>query len=280
MHILRILLLILFIITSAVFGVNQYLSYKDRDKNAPIITANEEILHLNAKTTDDDLLKGIKAEDDRDGDVTSTLVISGKSNFIEEGVIRVDYSAFDSHNNIGTYSRKIIYEDYHSPRFKSSRPLVLRSESSYDFSFFEAEDVLCGDISYKIKIISDSYSSDSSEFPIQIEVTNDYGDVEKLNLNLDILSSSEYNLECPALSDYIIYVPIGKEVDLELYITGIRKGDRVLDFEDTNFTEEDIEINENIDYNSPGQYTAVFTLWLSYTRTTETKMIVIVTADF
>ena len=86
------------------------------------------------KAKDEDFLQGVKAEDDVDGDVTSTLSVAGKSNFIEEGVIRVDYAAFDSHNNIGTYSRKVIFDDYHSPRFASKAPLALRSESSYAFS--------------------------------------------------------------------------------------------------------------------------------------------------
>lgn len=281
MRILRVFLLILFIITSLVFGVDQYRSYKDQDKNAPIITASTEVLHLSVDSTDEDLLRGVKAQDDRDGDVTSSLVIAGKSNFIEEGVIRVDYAAFDSHNNVGTYSRRVFYKDYHSPRFSSKKPLTLRSESTQDFSFFHAEDVLSGDISNKIKIISDAYATtSSSEYPIEMEVTNNYGDVEKLKLVLDILTSSEYNLQRPALSEYIIYVPVGEEVDFEPYITGIRKGDKVLPFEDTVFTIEDVEIDDYIDYESPGKYTVEFSLTSSKTKTGIAKMIVIVTEDF
>ena len=150
----------------------------------------EETLHLSVKATDEDMLKGVTAHDDRDGDVSSSLLIAGKSNFIEDGVIRVDYAAFDSHNNVGTYSRRVVFDDYHSPRFSSKKPLVLHSESSYDFSFFHAEDVLSGDISYKIKILSDSYTAaSSSEYPIEIEVTNDYGDVEKLTAYLNGLNA-------------------------------------------------------------------------------------------
>lgn len=280
MRILRILLLILFIITTTVFGIDQYRSYKDRDRNAPIVTCREETLHLSVKATDENLLKGVSAEDDRDGDVTSTLVIAGKSNFIDEGVIRVDYAAFDSHNNVGTNSRKVIFDDYHSPRFFSKKPLLLRSESSYDLSFFQAEDVLDGDISNKIKILSEVYAADSSEYPIELEVTNSYGDVEKLNLAIDLLSSSEYNRQRPALSEYIIYVPVGAEVDLSSYLIGIYQGDKLLNFEDTNYGIEDIELSEDVDYDTPGQYTAVFSLWISYSKATETKMIVVVTEDF
>ena len=284
MRILRILLLILFVITSLFFGIDQYRSYKDRDKNAPIITAKEEILHLSTKSAEDDLLLGVYAEDDRDGDVSQSLVVAGKSNFIEEGLIRVDYAAFDSHNNIGSYSRKVIYDDYHSPRFSSKKPLVvLRSDSSYDMSFFRANDVLDGDISNKIKILTDSsrVTDSSSEYPVVIEVTNSYGDVEKLNLVLDVLTNSEYNRPYPALSEYIVYTPVGEELDLESYLIGIRQGNTVLDYEQTNYNRGNIEIEDNnIDYNIPGKYTVTYTLWRSYTSYTEAKMFIIVTEDF
>lgn len=281
MRILRSMLLILFIITSLVFGIDQYRSYKDRDKIAPAITITNDVLHLSVKSTDEDLLNGVTAEDDRDGNVTSSLVIAGKSNFIEEGVIRVDYAAFDSHNNIGTNSRRVIFDDYHSPRFSSKHPLILRSESTYDFSFFRADDVLSGDISNKVKILSDSYASaTSTEYPIELEVTNSYGDVEKLNLVLDVLSAKEYSNPRPALSDYIIYVPVGTEVDLESYLIGICQGDKTISFEESNYSKGYIEIENNIDYSVPGKYTVIFTLWRSYSSYTETKMIVIVTEDF
>ncbi|MBQ6478576.1 MAG: hypothetical protein IJI44_04315 [Erysipelotrichaceae bacterium] len=281
MRILRILLLILFLASSVFFGVDQYLSYRDQDKDAPIISCNEDVLHLSVKATDEDLLKGVSAQDERDGDVTKTLVVAGKSNFIEEGVIRVDYAAFDSHNNVGKYSRKVIYDDYHSPRFSSKKPLVLRSESTYDFSFLEAEDVLDGDISNKIKILSDAYTTASSaEYPVVLEVTNNHGDVEKLNVVMDVLTSSEYNRQYPALSDYILYLPVGGEVNYEEYIAGIRQGNRMLDFEDTDFTAEEIMISDYVDYFHEGTYHVVFSLPYSGKITTETKMVVIVTEDY
>ncbi len=281
MRILRLLLLIIFIITSVFFGVFQYRAYTDRDINKPEISSTEEELHLSVNSSIDDLLIGLTATDDVDGDVTKTLVVAGKSNFIEEGMIRVDYAAFDSHNNIGTYNRRVVYDDYHSPRFSSKDPLITRSEISSDFSFLEAQDVLEGDISNKIKIIYDSSTTDSStEFPFTAEVTNRYGDVEKLDLSLDVVTNKEYNRQCPALSDYIIYVPVGSEADLSSYIIGIRQGDIVLDFEETDYYIEEVEINDYTDYERPGIYMAEFALRVSYSTYVESKMIIIVTEDF
>ena len=63
MRILRTLLLILFIITSVVFGIDQYRSYKDKDKNAPIISCDNDVMHLSVDSTDEDLLKGVDPEE-------------------------------------------------------------------------------------------------------------------------------------------------------------------------------------------------------------------------
>ncbi len=142
-------------------------------------------------------------------------------------------------------------------------------------------EVLDGDISNIIKIISDAYTTESSsEYPIEMEVTNSYGDVEKLSLTLDVLSTKEYNYPRPALSDYIVYAPVGEELDLKSYLIGIRQGDKVLDFEDTTYVKERIDIEDYVDYNVPGKYTVIYTLWRTGTSYTETKMIVIVTEDF
>ncbi|MBQ6217783.1 MAG: hypothetical protein IJK53_10415 [Erysipelotrichaceae bacterium] len=281
MRILRICILFIFIATSIAFGIDQFFSYRDKDVIAPIINCSEDVLHLSVKADDKEFLKGMTAEDNKDGDVTSTLLIAGKSNFIEEGVIRVDYVAFDSHNNVGTYNRRVIYDDYHSPRFSSKSPLMTRSETSVDFSFFEATDVLEGDISNKIKVTYGVGVSDTSnEYPFTMEVTNGYGDIEKLDLALDIVSNREYSRQCPALSDYIIYVPVGGEVDLSSYLIGIRQGDHVIDFEESDYYKENVIIDDYTDYERPGVYTAEFSLRIAYSTYTVTKMVVIVTEDF
>ena len=111
MKILRILILILFLITAGLFGVHEVRYFADRDDQPPVMTVDRDTLKLSVVADEKDYLQGIKAVDDKDGDVTDSLVIAGKSNFIEEGVIRVDYAAFDSHNNVGTCSRTVRYTD-------------------------------------------------------------------------------------------------------------------------------------------------------------------------
>ncbi|MDO5439862.1 MAG: hypothetical protein Q4F09_07565 [Erysipelotrichaceae bacterium] len=280
MRILRIALLVLFLITSAVFGVDRFFSYRDRDTTPPVISSNSDELTLSVKDNDAELLRGLSATDDRDGDVTGTIVVAARSNFIEDGVTRVDYAAFDSHNNIGSYSRKVTYSDYYSPRFRSDEPLVLRSGSNYDYSFLQAEDVLSGDISNKIKLMT-TFDDSGKECTVDLEVTNDFGDISKLELTLDVYGSAEYNRMHPALTEYILYVPPGQKPDLSSYLNGIWQGNKQLTFEETKIDPAYIAIDEDlVNYEEPGVYTAVFSLPLERNITTETKMLVIVTEDY
>ena len=280
MRILRIALLVLFLITSAVFGVDRFFSYRDRDNTPPVISSDSDELTLSVKDNEEALLRGLTATDDRDGDVTDTIVVAARSNFIEEGVTRVDYAVFDSHNNIGSYSRKVTYSDYHSPRFRSDEPLVLRSGGNYDYSFLQAEDVLSGDISNKIKLMT-TFDDSGKECKVDLEVTNDFGDISKLELTLDVYGSAEYNRMHPALTEYILYVPPGQKPDLSSYLNGIWQGNKQLTFEEAEIDPAYITIDEDlVNYEEPGVYTAVFSLPLERNITTETKMLVIVTEDY
>ena len=280
MRTLRIALLILFLITAAVFGVDQFRSYRDRDVSPPVFSSSSDELVLSVRDGDAELLNGLSAVDDRDGDVTSTIVIAGKSNFIEDGVMRVTYAAFDSHNNVGSYSRRVTYEDYHSPRFLSAEPLVLRSGSSYDYSFLQAEDVLSGDVSSKIKLMT-TVDDAEKQCTVNLEVTNDYGDISKLELPLDIYGTAEYNRMHPALSEYILYVPVGQKPDLLYFLTGIWQKGELLTFEEAEidpayiYTDDDL-----VNYEEPGVYSAFYYLPLDRSTTTQTRLLVIVTEDY
>lgn len=280
MRILRFLLLVLFLITSVVFGVDRFYSYRDRDDIAPVISCDRDEIVLSVRDSETELLKGVSAVDDHDGDVTSTIVVAGKSNFIDDGVIRVSYAAFDSHNNVGSYSRKVTYSDYRSPRFMSNKPLVLRSGNNHDYSFLQAEDVLSGDISPKIKIMTAFDDSTPGECIVNLEVTNDYGDISKLELMLDVYGTAEYNRMHPALTEYIVYVPVGEKIDLSSYLTGIWKGDEYLTFEEAEidpafiYTDDDL-----VNYDEPGVYSAFYYLPIDRNTTTETRLLVIVAED-
>ncbi|MBQ9150380.1 hypothetical protein IJX73_05560, partial [bacterium] len=60
--------------------------------------------------TEEDLLKGVSANDSRSGDVSDTLVIESLSDFTEEGKRIITYAAVDESMNVGRCERTIVYE--------------------------------------------------------------------------------------------------------------------------------------------------------------------------
>ena len=119
MRIVRIIMVVFSILAAFVFGYTLYNRRVVDDKEAPVITADADSLMVSITATDEELLKGMKANDNLDGDITNTLVVLSKSKFISKGVLHANYAAFDSSKNVGTYTREITYVDYVSPRFST-----------------------------------------------------------------------------------------------------------------------------------------------------------------
>ena len=261
MRILRILILIVFLITAGFFGVNEMRYLSDLDDEAPLITASSDEITLSVTAEDAEYLSGVNASDGRDGDVTDSLVVAGKSNFIEEGLIRVDYAAFDSYNNVGTYSRMVRYSDYVSPKFVLDEPFMLKKSSSYDFDFIKATDVIDGEISNKVKVLYSNLYSAVTDAPITLEATNSVGDIEKLELNVRILTPQEYALYRPALWGYVVYTTVGERIEPWYSVAGVWQNGNYYAFEETDFDYENIAIDSSlVDYDTPGVYEIIYYL--------------------
>ena len=73
------------------------------DHVAPVITCSEDELTLSVKENQEEaLMKGIKATDNRDGDLTKEVRISSISHFISGNKRTVTYVVFDKSNQMGT----------------------------------------------------------------------------------------------------------------------------------------------------------------------------------
>ena len=264
MRTLRTLVLICFIITAIVFGVFEFNEFRTRDNIAPVITSDTEELYVSVKATREELLAGLSAEDNKDGDVTDSIVMVSSSYFISGTTVKMTYAAFDSHNNVGTYTRKVTYTDYKSPRFSLSSPLVFTSRSNPDYlANVTAKDVLDGDLSSKITLIAQdsTYSdSDTRTIPMIFQVTNSVGDTAEVYVNADQVTQETYNKPAPALKKYIIYTTIGKTPDYRSYITGFRAGSSIFNF-DEKYRSENISVDSSrVDLHTPGSYSVTYML--------------------
>ena len=186
---LRLIILILAIIVIAAFAASTVYEYRTTDSTAPVIHVDTDTLFLSVNATEEDLLAGMSAYDNLDGDVTNTIVVVSRSKFITKGTQRVYYAAFDKNNNVGVYHRTVTYTDYESPRFSVSQPMrFLSGSASYNYlRGITVQDSLDGDITQKVKVTYGDVEaiSDAVSFrALNLLVTNSAGDSSVLPMNV------------------------------------------------------------------------------------------------
>ena len=260
--------IVAFAVVFVVFSFTRVKEYITSDFTAPVIHADSDSLQVSVSAGEEELLAGMSAVDNLNGDVTDTLVVVSKSKFISKGTLRVNYAAFDKNNNVGIAARNLTYTDYHSPRFSMSQPLRFLSGNTNNnyLQYIRASDCLDGNITQQIKISlgnTESTSNTSTRRKVYIQVTNSAGDTSSLELWATFEDYDSYNTHAPALSNYIVYTGLGMRPDYRSYLTGVRTaGGNVRDFSDAGYQpEEDVHISDSgVNYNSPGVYTVNYQL--------------------
>lgn len=248
MKILRIVVSILFVfvtVASSYVFISEKLSV---DKTLPSITVEDEMIEVSLKATDEELLKGVTAYDEKDKDLTDKIIIESISRFTEKGVCKVIYAVCDSNNNVAKATRMIRYKDYESPKFQVIGNLCFSLYEHIDIrGLIRAYDSLEGDISGKVVVTSDNYSTSiPGVYSLDATVTNDKGDSSTIKLPLIV---EDIPLSAPQieLTEYLVYADKGKPVDFKSYIVD------ALDSAETSLKEK-IVIESKVDFNKPGTY--------------------------
>ena len=78
--------------------------YLDEDRMAPVIYMEEVELEYREGMSDEELLAGVTATDETDGDVTGSLVVE-KVSEVGNGTVIVTFGARDASGNVGKVSR-------------------------------------------------------------------------------------------------------------------------------------------------------------------------------
>lgn len=249
MNILRYSVLTLFVLTLCAFAAFNIMRMK-QDQTYPSITIENDIIDVSLDAERDELLDGVTAYDEKDGDITDKIIIESISRFTDTGVSVVKYSVCDNDNHTASAQRKIRYTDYESPHFTLSDSLVFGTSQSISVRYIlGATDCIDGDISSKVIITAMEYSSQiEGKYYISAKVTNSKGDKISISLPIYIEQSS---LSSPTieLKDYLIYVKVGEKVDIDGNILSAEsnEGENVSGL---------VVIDTNIDTSTPGQYEA------------------------
>lgn len=290
---LRVIICLVFIVSCVVFAAYTVKSRIVEDHKAPVITCDEDTIKVSVKEEDINaaLLKGIKAKDNRDGDLTKSVRVASLSHFIKGTKRTVSYVVFDKANQVGTLERTVEYEDYTPPRIHMTKPMrfsVLEMEKVNLEENLTAEDCLDGDITSQIRTNLESTFaySQAGTYDVTIQVSNSAGDVCAIPVEITVLDNTdrqESYKEYPVLSEYIAYTEVGKEIKPKDYLIGIEKSGTEYSFkEDKDMltaTKDDVKVESKVDYSKPGVYTVEYSYKAEGASKGVTKLFVVVEGE-
>lgn len=240
---LKILSFLMLLVSTAAFvGFRMYKNVIV-DTQPPVVTCDKEEITVAVEVTEEELLKGVEAVDNRSGDVSDTLVIEKLSAFSEDGKRIATYAAVDDSMNVGRCEQTIIYEGYKKPKFKMDSSLCFRVGSKANLlEGVSAESVLDGDLSGNIKYsLPEAINSTTpGNYPIEYRVMDSGGKVVYLDTYVEICESTDLAFDV-YLTDYVVYVKKGKTFSADKYYKGAQR-------------EGELKISSNVKTNKAGTY--------------------------
>lgn len=269
----RINVLLMIVLAAAVglFGGYLLWIHNSLDTVGPVITVDEELLEVSVADPEEALMQGIRAVDDRDGDVTASILIESIYGITEDHLTTVTYAAFDSAGNVSKIQRQVRYLDYESPRFELFGSLCFPAGSGFDLlEYVGANDVLEGDIKRRVRgtLISDTKTvNQTGTHTVRFQVTNSLGDTVVADIPVQVYDP-EWFTASVTLKEYLVYLNKGAFFEPSRYLdTFVVRGEEL---EVDRVIPEDVEcsiVNE-VNTQVPGIYTVTYTLSKNLNLTT------------
>lgn len=276
---INILLLAVLAAALALFGVYQLWIHNMLDKTGPVITIDEELLEISVSDGEDALLQGIQAIDERDGDVTASLLVESIYGITEDNLTTVTYAAFDRAGNVSKVERQVRYKDYRSPRFELYGSLSFPSGSGFELlEYVGANDVLEGNINRRVRatLVSNTDSINQiGSHTVRFQVTNALGDTVVADLPVEVYDPEWYTASLE-LEEYLIYLERGSAFDPEDYLmTFYVRGDGI---NISRGVPEGIQcsIDGTVNTQVPGVYPVTYTLTMTQNMMTFTGQAVLI----
>lgn len=263
MRFLRIFSVLLTIAAVFAYGGVSYYVKAHTDKNGPVIHMEEKEISVSIEGGEKEMLAGITAEDEKDGDVTDSLIVESTGAFTEKGKRQVTIAAFDSDDNVSRTVRTIIYSDYVSPRISMKAPLRAPINDIEELTEgITVTDCLDGDITGNVQITPVEGMPNAvspGEYAMKLIVANSVGDVAEIPVTVEFYDYALEGLKPkPLLSEYLVYTKVGQPIDPMEYLTGVEvKGiQHFWDFgaKELPIKKSEIMIENPVDYDTPGVY--------------------------
>ena len=213
----------LFLISIIIYIAIWYKDKSNVDSTVPVIQMSQNQIEVSVKDKKA-LLKGVIAKDAKDGDITNKIVVESISKFVDkkEHICNVTYAVSNSGGHVAKASRKVKFIYYTSPRFVLKKPLCLETGSDTGVEdIIGAKDIIDGDISNKVKILSSDISTNiSGDNTVTAQVTNSLGDTVKLKATVIIKQQNNISPTIQ-LKKNIEYIKKDEEFDAKSFIKSV-----------------------------------------------------------
>lgn len=255
---------------------------KEEDNTLPVIDVGSESITVSASASEEDLLAGVTASDDVDGDLSQAVVVESISDFLTDGSRIVTYAVADNSDNVAKAEKTVFYSDYKSPEFQLKSDMTYYS-SNTTLNLAEkitASDIFDGDLTPLIKLTDDNIVvGQGGTYYAVVSVYNSAGDCSKLKLPVFIESFTS-NPSSPAidLTDYLIYMDAGSsKPDWKQYISAVRPHSNAAETLSADSYESELIIDDsNVSLNEPGCYYVTFEYIGDNYLTAITRLVVVV----
>lgn len=278
----NVMLLLVMAAAVGLFGCYLLWIHNNLDTTGPVITVEEGLLEISVKDPAEALMQGVRAVDDRDGDVTAGVLIESIYGINENKESTVTYAAFDAAGNVTKTQRVIRYRDYHAPRFTLSRSLTYAYGRKIDLlQDVGAEDVLEGSIGRRIHaaLISETANIEmEGVHQVKLQVANSLGDTVQLVVPVEVYDPEWYNAEV-TLSAYLVYLKAGTQFNPRSYLKSFVVRGEVQNLNGITPEGISVEIDSKVRMDVPGLYEVRYVLSQTEGMTTHTgiaKLLVIV----
>lgn len=210
MKTLKTILCIVTALSVLAFALAIYYTQFYKDVVPPEIRMDADTVTVSVNDGDAALLRGVTAVDNRDGDISDSVLVDGVSQLTGPNSARVRYIAFDRAENFATASRTVVYSDYEAPRFLITQPLIYNVGDTIALrGRVIARDCLEGNITSQIRISSQDLTNRSEGvYHLTLWATNKLGDVSTVSVPIIV---REEDPEAPVveLNTYLVYLERG-----------------------------------------------------------------------
>lgn len=244
-YIITILVLLLFY---SLFLIIDNISHQGEK---PEITFDKTSIKVSVNDGKEALLKGVKAFDKEDGDLSKEVVVDSISPFDSNKGRIVTYAVFDNDCNVTKESRIIYYTDYVAPRFTLSKTFASNTLNVTNISnMIHAHSCVDGDVSSRISVDAKS-SSNSNIINFVAHVSDSTGESSTIELKYNY-DTNNYTTQI-VLNNYLVYVPQGSTFDVNANIKEINT--RSVSYNAMQY----MNVQNNIDFNTKGVYEVTYT---------------------